>query len=404
MGWVRKLGFGVVAAGLAGGLVWAMWPQPVAVDLGVVTRGPMQGSVSAEGIALVREPYTVTATIAGSAARMPVHVGDAVLRGQSVVAIIRPADPALLDARSRLQAEAALTEAEAAVRLAEANLARAQDALAHAAVQLDRNRVLAERGAIPGRTLEDTVQAHRSAVIAVAAAQSEVELALAARDRMRAQLVAPAPRSDGNGAAPDSCCVQILAPQDGTVLEVAEPSARPVVPGTPLLVIGDLADLEVEVELLSSDAVRLAPGARAEISRWGGEGVLAAEVRRVDPAAFTRVSALGIEEQRVRVRLALLDPPEARPGLGDRYRVFARLILWEAEEVVQLPQSALFRSSGDWAVFVEAEGRAVLRGLRIGRQADGRAEVLGGLDPGDRVVLFPPSTLADGMAIAARTP
>ncbi len=402
MGFMRKASFGLGGLALAGGLVWALWPEPATVDMGQVTRGPMQASILAEGTTRVREPYTVTAPITGSAGRLPVQVGDSVIAGESIVAVIQPADPALLDLRSRLQAEAAVTEAEAAVQLAEANVARAESTLAHAEAQLERNRELASRGAIPIRVLEEFQQAHVTAQLALSSARSELDLHRAALARAQAQLVGPE-QLIRPGGTPGECCVQIAAPVTGTVLEVPDPSARLVQAGAPLMVIGDLADMEIEVDLLSSDAVQIAPGARAEIDRWGGPLPLDARVRRIDPAAFTRVSALGIEEQRVRLRLDILSPPEDRANLGDRYRVFVRLILWESDDVLQLPQGALFRHQGGWAVFrVGEDGRAALAPVEIGRQSEGRAQLLGGLAEGERVVLFPPAALADGDRVVAR--
>jgi len=398
---IRKAGIGLGTVALAGALVWALWPDPAAVDMATVSRAPMQGTLSAEGITRVREPYAITAPITGITTRSPVQVGDQVVRGESVVAVIQPAEPALMDARARLQAEAAVSEAEAAVRLAEANVVRAQSDLAHAGSQLERNRVLVERGTVPRRMLEDMEQAHVTATQALSGARSEADLHRATLARMQAQLMGPSMmQMPLNGE--DACCVRITAPQTGTVLEVADPSARLVQAGAPLLSIGDIEDLEIELDLLSADAVRVSPGAQALVERWGGEADLMAQVRRIEPAAFTRVSALGIEEQRVRLRLDILTPPEGRAGLGDRFRVFVRLILWEGADIVQLPQAALFRHDGGWAVFRVADGRAVLTPVQIGRQAAGQAELLGGLEEGAAVVMYPASTLTDGARVIAR--
>ncbi|MCC5988264.1 MAG: HlyD family efflux transporter periplasmic adaptor subunit [Pararhodobacter sp.] len=398
---MRKASMGLGGLALAGALVWALWPEPAAVDVGEVTRGPMQVSLLAEGVTRVREPYAITAPITGAVTRSPVDVGDAVTRGETVVAIMRPADPALMDARSRAQAEAAVAEAEAALRLAETRLARAESDLEHARTQFERGRALAERGTISQRMLEDLQAAHVAARQGLEAAHQELDLQRATLMRAQAQLMGPESEIAANGE-PGECCLRILAPETGTVLEVADASARLVQAGAPLLSIGDVTDLEIELDLLSADAVRVPAGALAHVERWGGEGDLQARVRRVEPAAFTRVSALGIEEQRVRLRLDLLSPPEARPGLGDRYRVFVRLVLWEGEDVLQLPQAALFRHEGGWAVFRVEEGRARLTPVQIGRQAEGRAELAGGLEAGAGVVLFPPAALGDGDRVIPR--
>ncbi|MCL4189442.1 MAG: HlyD family efflux transporter periplasmic adaptor subunit [Rhodobacteraceae bacterium] len=398
---IRAFGILLFLAAAAAAAVWAFWPDPVAVDEAQVVRGPLQVTVAAEGVTRVREPFLVVAPTAGTAARAPVEVGDRVVRGQTVVALIEPAEPAILDARARAQGEAAVAEAEAALRLSEANVLRAEAELAFAEAQHERNRELAARGIIAQRMLEDSERQLATQRTALAAARSEVEMHRATLARARALLVGPSVAVDG-GDVPGACCVTILAPQTGTVLSVASPSARLVQAGEALLTIGDLADLEVEVDLLSADAVRVAPGARAFVERWGGPAVLEAEVRRIEPAAFTRVSALGIEEQRVRVRLDFLAPPEARAGLGDRFRVFVRIVLWQGEGVLQVPVSALFRQDGGWAVYRIADGRAVATPVTIGQRTSEAAEVVAGLVEGDRVVAFPGDRVQDGARVAAR--
>lgn len=398
---MRKAGLGLAVLGGAGALAWALWPQPQAVDLAAVTRGPMQGTIVAQGVTRVREPYAIAAPITGTATRSPVEVGDPVVAHETVVAVIRPADPALMDARSRAQAEAAVAEAEAAVALAETSLRQAELALAHADSQLARNQALADRGTISRRMLEDIEANRETAAQAVLAARSQLDLSRATLDRARAQLMGPEARLDP--AAPtDDCCVRILAPQTGIVLAVTDESARLVQAGSPLLTIGNLDEMEIELDLLSTDAVQVPAGARAVVERWGGPGTLEARLRRIDPAAFTRVSALGIEEQRVRLRLDLLTPPAGRPGLGDGFRVHVRLILWEDDGLLRVPQAALFRQDQGWAVFVLEGGRARLTPLGIGRQAGGLAEVLSGVAEGAEVVLYPPAALIDGARIVAR--
>jgi len=401
MSMMRKLGLGLIGAALAGALVWALWPQPTPVDLATVTRGPMQGTIQAQGVTRVRAPYAIAAPITGTVTRSPVEVGDTVQAGETVVAVIQPADPALMDARARAQAEAAVAEAQAAVALAETNLRQAETELVHAATQLERGRTLAARGTIAQRMLEDIEATYQAAAQARAAAESQLDLNRATLDRAQAQLMGPQALFDPS-AGPGECCQRILAPQTGIVLAVSDRSARLVQAGAPLLTIGNLDEMEVELDLLSADAVRVPPHARAIIERWGGVGELEARLRRIEPAAFTRVSALGIEEQRVRLRLDLLTPPEDRPGLGEGFRVHARLILWHEEAVLQVPQAALFRHGTGWAAFVEEAGRAHLRPLQIGRQANAHAEILDGLAEGARVVLYPGSTLTDGAAITAR--
>ncbi|HSF65412.1 MAG TPA: HlyD family efflux transporter periplasmic adaptor subunit [Paracoccaceae bacterium] len=398
MAWARGIGVAAVTGGVGLALIWAMWPRPVAVDLVTVEVAPMEVTVAAEGITRVRHTYVVTAPTTGTTARSPVEVGDTVVQGETVVAVIQPAEPAFLDARARAQAEAAVTEAQAAVRLAEVQLAQAEADLAYATAQADRNRALAERGTIPLRVQEDSDQRAATAAAAVEAARFDLDLHRATLARMEAQLRGPAPEAP----APGDCCLRLTAPQGGTVLEVADPNARLVQAGMPLVTIGDLSDLRIEVDLLSSDAVRVAPDMPARVDRWGGPGDLAARVERVDPSGFTRVSALGIEEQRVRVTLALDTPPESRAGLGDRFRVNVRIVTWQAAEVLQVPQSALFRQGDGWAVLRESEGRAALALAQVGQANDTVVEVLSGLSAGDRVIAYPGNRVVTGDRIAPR--
>ena len=396
-----RLGIGLGGMGLVGALVWALWPQPTLVDLATVSRGPMQGVVEAQGVTRVRDPYAITAPFAGTTIRSPVEIGDPVVAGETVVAVLQPADPTPLDARSRSQAKAAVTEAQAAVGLAESSVGQSETALAHAEHELQRSRILADKGSIPRSMLEDAEAARLLAEQALAAARAQLDLSHASLARAQAQLIGPTAQS-GPTDDTDACCVRLLAPQTGIVLSLAEQSARPVQAGAPLLTIGNLEDLEIELDLLSSDAVRVPVGARAVIERWGGEGVLEAGLRRIDPVAFTRVSALGIEEQRVRLRLDFLSPLKDRAGLGEGFRVHVRLVLWEAEDLVQVPQAALFRNGDGWAVFVQETNTTRQRPVAVGRQAGGQAEVLSGLVEGEMVVMFPSSALTDGQRIIAR--
>ncbi len=400
MAMTRKLILGAGGAAVLGAIVWALWPEPMAVDLAEVAAAPMEGTVTAEGVTRVRDPFTVAAPITGTTTRSPVEVGDLVRAGETVVAVIRPADPALMDARTRAQAEAAVTEAEAALALAETRVAAAEADLRQATSQLERGRSLAAAGTIARRMLEELETAEIAATQSLAATRSEVDLARASLVRTRAQLMLPG--DIGVAGEPGECCLRIMAPHNGTVLTLQDPSARPVVAGQALLTLGNLDDLEIVVDLLSADAVLVVPGMAARIDRWGGPDVLEAVVRRVAPAAFTRTSALGIEEQRVRVHLDLTSPTAARGGLGDGFRVFVRLVLWQEDSLVQVPQAALFRQDGGWAVFQVTNGVARLVPVQLGRQVEGSAEVLGGLAPGDSVVLFPSSSLADGARVVRR--
>lgn len=387
----------VALLALAGALVWAFWPAPVPVDLATAVRGPMEVTVSADGVTRIRNVYEVTAPLAGTISRAPVDVGDSVVAGETVVASIRPLEPAFLDARARAQAEAAVEEAQASLELAKAKLVQAQTDLSHAESEYARAQALAARGTITQQMLEDAEASRKTAGAAVDAAQSAVDLQQATLNRMQAQLVGP---GSGGDPAASACRVDLRAPASGTVLSLANASARPVQAGESLMTIGSLGDLEVVADLLSSDAVRVPEGAPAHVERWGGPQTIAARVRQIEPAAFTKVSALGIEEQRVRLRLDILTPPEERRGLGENYRVFVRVVVWSGAAVLQVPIGALFRSGTGWAVFREVDGRAVLTPVEIGHQTDLMAEVISGLAEGDRVVAFPSARIAAGSRIA----
>lgn len=393
----RILFLSVLVAGLLAALVWALRPAAVPVDLVQAQIGPMEVTVAAEGITRIREPFAVVAPLTGSLARLPVQVGDAVVKGQTIVAEISPADPALLDVRARAAAEAAVTEAQAAVRRGEVMVEQAKTSLTHSEAELARSEALARSGILAQHMLEDSRQVRDTSLAALAAAQTDLDLNRASLRRIEAQLLLP----QGNSTPGNT--VAITAPQSGTVLAVNDVSARLVQAGAPLLSIGNLADMEISVDLLSSDAVGVAKGAAARVERWGGDATLTAQVRSIDPAAFTRISALGIEEQRVPVHLDILSPLQDRRGLGDHYRVFVRIVVWSLPDVLQVPQSALFRHDSGWAVYRQTAGRAELVAVEIGQKTDTSAQVLSGLRAGDSLVAYPGNRITAGDMIAARS-
>ncbi len=396
----RNIILGLIGLLAAGGLaVVAFRTEPIPVDLAPVARGPMQVTVDADGETRIREVYEVSAPVSGTALRSPVDVGDRVVAGETVVAVVEPVAPALLDARARLQAEAALREAEAAFHGAGSELARAEEDLAYAQSQFDRAQTLVERGVASVTRLEDASQMLASRQAGRQAAQSQLEAAASARDRAAAALIEPGAARGTDG----DCCIPILAPISGVVLAVDQISERPVNVGARLVSLGDPTDLEIIADLLSSDAVRLAPGAPAAVERWGGTPPLAARLRAVEPVARTKVSALGVEEQRVDARFDILSPPADRPGLGGGFAVFLRIVEWEAEDVLQVPLSALFRRGEQWHVFAASGGIAREVEVGVGRRNNRMAEVTGGLQPGMAVVTHPNDALADGAAIVERT-
>ncbi len=372
---------------------------PVPVDLAEVTRGPLHVTIDADGQTRIREIYEVASPIAGIALRAPVRVGDATVAGETVVAVVETVAPALLDARSRQQAEAAVVEAEASLSVAESQVRQAEEDLSYAEGQRDRARTLLERGVATTTQLEDATQRVILREAALDAARASLRLAEGSLARVEAALIEP---TDRMAPREDDCCIEIRAPVTGRVLSVPVVSERPVLPGATLATLGAPGDLEIVADLLSSDAVRLSPGARAEVDRWGGPEPLAARLLRIEPSARTKVSALGIEEQRVDAVFEIVSPPDARRGLGDGFAVFLRIVEWETEDTVQVPVSALWRSGEDWAVFVVADGVATRREVEIGRRNARAAQVLGGLAPGELVVTHPSDDVVAGARIVDR--
>lgn len=377
---------------LFGLLAWAFLPRPVEVDLAEIALRPLEIAVEEEGEARIRDVFTVSATIAGRLQRISLKPGDNVTRAETIVALIGPVAPVLLDSRARAVAEATAAAAQAAMDLARAQLAQAEAARDFMTGEANRATALFAKGAISQRLYDSAILEQKTAQAAVISAlanlgvrQKELESALAVL------------RPDRPGAAA-SCCVQILAPASGRVLRVLTESEQVVQPGTPLLEIGDPGNIEIVVELLSRDAVRVRPGAAATLSGWGG-ATLPAVVERVEPSALTKVSALGIDEQRVKVILSLTAPDKASGALGHGFRVIVRISLWQRQDVLTIPVGALFRDGSDWATYSVQDGRAQVRTVTLGERNESLAQVLDGLQAGDRVILHPSDQVRDKVSV-----
>ncbi|GIL01181.1 MAG: secretion protein HlyD [Alphaproteobacteria bacterium] len=395
--WLRRLVLLALAAGIGAAVYLALRTRPVLVDLAQVAVGPMQVTINEEGIARVRDVYTLSSPIAGRLLRVRLDEGDEVVANQTVVAAIQPLDPPFLDVRARNEAAAAVEAARSAVGLAEAELESANAALTLAESEFERMTKLAGQNFVSESQLERAASDVALKRAQVASAQANVRLRQAELASAEARLTQPT--EVGRAAAGEEvCCMQITAPVDGVVLKVHTRSEQAVIPGARIVEIGDPGRLEIAVDLLSADAVRLKPGGKALITDWGGE-TFSATIRRIDPAAFTKVSALGIEEQRVN---ALLDPDTVPPGLGHEYRVYARLVVWSADDVLTVPIGALFRAGGDWAVFAVADGTARQRRISIGHMNAARAQVTAGLEAGETVILYPSDLVADGVPVEVR--
>jgi HlyD family secretion protein len=397
----RVLIWGVLSALLAAGLAFAFWPQPVPVDLGEVARGPLRVTVDEEGRTRVKDVYVVSAPLAGRMFRIEGKVGDAVRAGETVLATIEPTQPTFLDVRSRTEAESAVKTAEAAKTLADAELARARAELDFARADYQRAKTLAARDTISQRALDRAELELKTRQAALATALAAVRVKTFELETARAALITP----DGErtpGAADPPCCVDVRAPVSGRILRVFRESEGVVAAAEPLIEIGDPGALEIEVDLLSTDAVKVEEGAEVIVEDWGGAFTLQGRVRRVEPYGFTKISALGIEEQRVNVIIDFTDPPEKWQRLGHGYRVETRIVVWEGADVLKVPLSALFRDGDAWAVFVAAQGRARLRHVSIGESNSREAQVLDDLAEGERVVLHPSDRVEDGGRIIAR--
>ena len=400
----RGLGMAAIAAVVASGLAYGFWPRPEPVDFATVERGLLRVTVDDEGKTRVKEAYVVSAPVGGRLLRIERHVGDEVKAGETVVATIQPRAPAFLDVRSRAQAEAAVRAAEAAKSLAEAEVERVQAALDFALADLERTRTLAARATASRRALDRAELEVKTERAALATAGAGLRVKQFELETARAALIDPAIGAGAAGGAQPSapCCVDVVAPVDGRVLELLQESETVVEAGQKLVEIGDPRELEIIADLLSSDAVRVAEGAAVMVEEWGGGKTLAGVVRRIEPTGFTKVSALGIDEQRVNVIIDLLDPAEQWRQLGHGYRVEVRIVVWEDPEALILPSGALFREGDRWAVFAEKDRRARLRLVEIGRGNGLQAELLEGLVEGDRVVLHPSDRIADGSRVSAR--
>jgi HlyD family secretion protein len=380
-----------IALGLLGvaGVFWLLRPARIAVDVAEVRRGALRQTVDEEGETRVRQRYTIAAPTAGRLLRIGIDEGQDVAAGATVAQI----EPAPLDPRDLASARARLEAAEATKRAADAGVRRTEAALEQAKRDAARAERLFQAGTLSTDGREKAKLAEIDAAQAFEAARFAADAALHEVEAARAVLLATGtPSAPGTACADERPCVDVRAPVAGRVLRIFEESERIVAAGMPLVEIGDPASIEIVVDILSTDAVRVSPGARVSIEEWGGEGSLEARVHLVEPSAFTKVSALGVEEQRVNV-IAHLASPE--PRLGDRYRVEARIVLWEGEDVIQVPASALFRHGTAWAVFVVDGGRARLREVEVGHLATFDAEIVRGLTVGETVILHPSDRVSD---------
>ena len=383
---------GVVLVALIG---WGLWPKPVIIETGEVARAPLTVRVAEEGKTRVRNRYVVAAPLAGNMRRVPLKPGDPVEAGNTLLTTIEPVGSPLLDPRARAQAEAVVAMHQASRHQAVEALAAVRTALKLANAERDRMRAVTQQGTLSASD-RDRMEAEASIKAAEVRA---AEFALQVIDYELAQARAVLERPEG---ALSNNLVEVRSPVSGRVLKVMQESETVVAPGSQILEIGDPTDIEIEAEILSRDAVTISPGDAVEIEQWGGEAPLQGRVRRVEPAAFTKISALGVEEQRVIVLIDLLAAPPSAKALGDRYRVEVRVAVWHSDAVLVVPAGALFREGNAWKTFVYQNGSARLTALEAGHSDGHFTEVVAGLKPGDKVLLHPPDTVKDGTAVKLR--
>lgn len=400
----RKALYFVLAASFIGALAFLTWREPRQLAAtGAVTQGPLQETFTEEAKTRLKQRYAIAAPVSGTLQRITLEPGDAVQEGQPV-AYIAPAASTLLDDRSRAQAEADVKSGQSQQAAASQRIAAARAAHQLAQASLKRARALAAGQAASQEALDQAQAAATRAAAELAAAQADEQAAIARVAAARATLAHEGAAGESGARAPQP----VLSPVSGVVLRRSLQSATPVAAGQSLMEVGDTAQLEIEAEVLSTDAVRLAPGMAARVLRWGGPAPLQARVTRVEPGGFTKVSALGVQEQRTRVILELTSPRADWAALGDAWRVETEFITRQEENAVQVPASALFRtaateggagSTGGWALYVVENGRARLTPVRIGLRSDAAAQILEGAAPGQTVILQPDDRIHDGVRI-----
>lgn len=394
----RRLGLFALGAVAIVGVVWLARPSPVAVDLASAVRSTLEVTVDDEARTRIRHIYTVSAPLAGKVMRTPREVGDLVTANETVVAVMQPSTPAFHDTRTHEELVAGLAAADAAIALADAERRRIEAALNYARTELKRAQPLAANGTISQATLDKAVLNVDTNEAALASAKAQLQVRRNERARMAARVANPSSAASGEAAG---CCIQLDAPVTGQVLKLIQESEAVVPAGAPLIDIGNPLDLEIVAELLSTDAVQIPSDAPVHIDGWGGPPV-EGRVKRVEPAGFLKVSALGIEEQRVRTIIDFAGPPDGWKQLGHDYRVIVHVVIWKGADVLTVPVGALFRMGDNWAVFVEKNGEARTTVVQVGHRNSRLAEILSGLAPGERVVLHPSDHVIDGTRISQR--
>jgi len=397
-----------VLLALTAGLVYAFWPRPTYVDMGKVARSAMTLTIDEEARTRVRDAYIVSAPIAGRLLRVDVEPGDSVTGGETIIARMLPAPPSAINVRTREQARAGVSAAQAGLRVARADLNSTMASQDLADAEVIRYRKLQPSGAVSQTSLDFAEREKRVADATVDTAKAAISMREAELAIARAQLIefsnAPAGTGLADGGNHGGRAIPLNAPISGRILRVMQESETTVAAGQPILEIGDISnDLEIVAELISTDAVQVSAGDRVIIDNWGGDTPLNGVVDRVEPWGFTKFSALGVEEQRVNTIIRFIDPLGERITLGHGYRVEAQIVIWEDEDALTVPSSALFRHNGGWAVFTVTGGKAKLTPVSVGQNNGRLAEITNGIAEGTVIILYPGPGLNDGARVEARS-
>lgn len=388
-----------LAALLLGLLVFAFIPKAEKVDMVKVRRGDILITLEGEGKSRIRDIYVVSSPIEGRVTRIETEPGDIVKAGVTVIANMSPADPRFLDRRTETQARADVDGAAAAMGLAASKVDRAQAGLDFANAEYRRSEELFNNGNVSIARLEQAELQLKIRKAELETARADLKVAESRHKAAKASLVQPGVRPEDNDTR---CQVCVHAPVDGMLLRILHESEGVIPIGTPLVEVGNPDDLEIVIEMLSRDAVKVRPGDMAMIKRWGGDQDIRAQVRLVEPSGYTKISALGVEEQRVNVILDFVDPKEKWQNLGNAFRVEASIIIDKAEDVLVIPVSALFRDNEQWSAFVVRDGYAMLQSVTVGRKNDHEAEIITGLSENDQVIIHPGNNVTDGRKVVSR--
>lgn len=388
-----KIALGITAVAL---LVFALIPNPVLVDMDTVKRGDVLVSLDGEGKTKIHDIYVVYSPIEGRVTRIESEQGDTVIAGETIIATMKPADPRFIDSRTEIQAQADIQGAEAALGFEVAKLERAEAELTFSKAERERTKRLYDNGNVSIARLERADLTLRLRETELNTAKSGMEVAKSVLAAAKARLVQP------GEAEGDSSSLLVRAPVSGKVLRILHKSEGVIPAGTPIAELGNPEDLEIVIEMLSRDAVKVEPGDTALIKRWGGTDDITAQVRVVSPSGFTKISALGVEEQRVNIYLDFIDGKEKWRGLGDAFRVEASIIVDQATNALYVPISALFRYEGDWSVFQVLDGTTTRKQVEVGRMNDDIAELINGLSEDDSVVIHPGSEVDDDVRVEMR--